>query len=294
MKKRIFKIALMLSLVASVFIPSVQARAISTLSVFRVGDTKTITITMLDMEEIAAYFSNHRELRQQLHDNGLSLGLSSFETTKLSHHGRVDDISLFTAFPVRLPRVLQDETPEIHATSAMVAELILDIPAKNNILYQLGDAPLFDVGLNGASIQINTPPVLLMDFIDAEILIAATQMPYVVADRWVKESLRATMLDMPFVPHNLRMQLANIPVDTRDVYLPVVMGFGRAVSIGDSTGYVYTLSDLTAVFQQIGTLNAASAAYDVSVLVWAQDGVLYFVAGDKTDSELASIARSMR
>jgi len=133
-------------------------------------------------------------------------------------------------------------------------------------------------------------------------MFAATQMPYAEAPVAVKESLQSTLLAMPFLSTSLRSQLAAIPLDNRDVYLPVIMGLGREVSVGRNIGYIYSSTDLSVMLEQmpVNRLNpvpdhatAIEWERQASVLVWVDDGVLYLMAGPLSDSELVRLARNI-
>jgi len=303
MKKRILQLTVVITIIVSLFIPQVQAFAISAMSVFRVDAARAITITIMDIEEMMAYFEEHQDLFHQLRDNHLGehgdyteKGYSAkehFERDML--HNPLSDISEFNAFPVRLPQALSDETPIFSASDASVMELTFDAEGINALLVQMHNAPLFDKNLDGTTVEVHIPAVLVAQYEDSEMLLIATQMTHLEASANVKESLRATLLAMPFISANLRVQLSAIPVDSRDIYLPVIAGFGHEVSIGNYIGYIYNSGDLSILVDQLGDgLLPHDATNDASVLVWVQDGVIYILAGSHTDNELIRIARSMR
>jgi len=284
------------------FIPNVQTFAISAMSVFRIGDVRTITVTLPDIEEMAAYFEEHRDLFHELMDSHWD---ECEKTAELERPERdmsqfeLSDISEFEAFSVRLPQV-QDEVPNLFAFDANVTEFTLDVTTKNMILAMLPDMPLFDTDLNGEVITLHRPAVLFAEY--DSLMFAATQMPYVEAPVAVKESLQSTLLALPFLSTNLRSQLAAIPLDNRDVYLPVIMGLGREVSVGRNIGYIYSSTDLSVMLEQMpgNRLNPVpdhTAAIEwerqASVLVWVEDGVLYLMAGPLSDSELVRLARNI-
>ena len=302
MKKMIIRAAVAITLVAAMFIPNVQTFAISAMSVFRIGDVRTITVTLPDIEEMAAYFEEHRDLFHELMDSHWD---ECEKTAELERPERdmsqfeLSDISEFEAFSVRLPQV-QDEAPNLFAFDANVTEFTLDVTTKNMILAMLPDMPLFDTDLNGEVITLHSPAVLFAEY--DSLMFAATQMPYVEAPVAVKESLQSTLLALPFLSTNLRSQLAAIPLDNRDVYLPVIMGLGREVSVGRNIGYIYSSADLSVMLEQMpgNRLNPVpdhTAAIEwerqASVLVWVEDGVLYLMAGPLSDSELVRLARNI-
>jgi len=299
-------LALAIVIASSLFIPSVQAFTISAMSIFRIGDARAITITIMDIEKMASYLAEHQEMFCQLRGGRPD---ASRDAAKHEHSERdmsriqLDDISQFGAFPVRLPRALSGETPALFASEDGVTEVTLNISAMNAFLAQFRDMPHFDESLNGAVLEIHAPPVLVAEYEDAGLIVVATQMMHIEASVEVKESLRNTLLAMPFISENLRGQLAAIPLLSRDIYLPVIAGFGREVSIGNRIGYIYTASDLSALFGQMaGTLLPHDAveplwertASNASILVWVQDGVVYILAGPHSDSELVRLARNMR
>jgi hypothetical protein len=392
MKKRIITAIVLLTVVFSLFLPPVRTFAVEALSVFRVGRAHTITVTLADLDTVIAYAERHADLWQSLMPSGeypYSASANPGEwPSALPGHGngqypfdipdgplhsgdgslgvKLNDISEFTAFPVKTPGVINGATPEIVSTEPYSARFSFNADEYNALLLALGDTPVFDPALNGAEITVHTPAAVMLKYPD--MIIAATQAPYAEAEAGVLESIRQTTLGMPFISDNLRVQLSAIDIGSRDIYLPVLMGFGREVLVGNTQGIIYTLADLMGMAEQmtaqlIGDMNPESFDWgsidpesfdwdsidpesfdwgsidpesfdwgsidpesfdwdsidsesfdwdshissdidfiddsgsfpeNFSVLIWADDGVMYCIAADKTDGDLINIAAGFK
>ncbi len=293
-KRRFILLGVAAVLVCAMLIPPVRAAAMSALSVFRVADTKTITISINDLREILAFVE---EKNTAIQDDASRQMLTQLMEKAASEVKPLSDAGDFTAFPFNLPSALKDETPALRAVDSQAQSVILDTAKINAALTDLGAAALLETGLNGTALTIKTPPAVMAEY--ENVLLAATQTAYIDAPDDVLESLKTSFLSIPAIPGDLRAQLAAIKPDTRDVYLPVIEGLGRATDLGGTTGYVYSSGDLAQVLIMLpGFADDAQLQElrdeNASVLIWLKDGVLYFLAGALPDSALSQIARSVR
>ncbi len=294
-KKRFIIPAVAVLLICAIMIPPVRAAAESMLSVFRVADVRTIRITVQDLQDMVTFMD--REGTAAIEDAEAQEILTRLMEKAESEVKTLSDARDFTAFSFSLPSALQDETPALYAAGSQSETVTLDTVKINEALSGLGATALVDSSYNGATIIVNSPPVIMAKY--SEVLLAATQSVYFETPDDVLNSLYTSFLGIPALPENLRVQLAGIDPGTRDVYLPVIEGLGRETSLGGVTGYVYSSGDLAQVLgmmtgfagdEQLAQMRSENA----SVLIWLKDGVLYFLAGEKSDSELSQIAGSIR
>ncbi|SDG18470.1 hypothetical protein [Desulfosporosinus hippei] len=341
MKRKIFTFA-SLALVAGLitFVNPVKTLALDALSIFRVNDVKTIEITMADLQEGMQTISNLKEdFKGKEFEHKSLLNLISepkHEVTKLNSAGEFD------AFKLRLPSELASQTPEISALDSREMKFTLDVDASNELLKLLHSPKQLSSSLNGVEMSMVSSAAAFAKYED--VLFLATQKSYLDAPQAAKEELRDVMLNLPLIPTNLRQQLAEIDEGSSDIYLPVLVGFGREVDLGGKKGYIYTLSDLKGLTETIPqdmtvtgshstsleglngrshealmdemsktmiskygeekfaalkeahtmAMEEMSNMDNASVLIWTKDGNLYGLIGNKTDAELAEIARSVR
>ncbi len=299
MKKKILISAIAITLVSTMmFIPSVQSLTISALSAFRVGDAKTIKVTLADIEESMNYFKGFADKFKDQDFNDQDL--QNYDAKEAIEHEKLQvkelsDISEFTAFSFNLPKDLKGETPSLYATDSQSNTIVVDTAKINDELSKIGVTNLLDNNYDGSEITVNVAPSIAAHYNDVDLF--ATQGVYLDGNDEVINGIWNSMLNMPFLSENLRSQLSNIDVKTRDVYLPVIMGLGREVSLGGVTGYIYSTQDMRQVVSMLPEGLTVKYGDDNeregSALIWTKNGVLYCLVSDKSDSELAQIARSI-
>ena len=290
MKKKALISVIAIALVAILMtIPSIQAAAMSALSVFRVGTPKTIKVTISDIEEAMNYFEQHK-------------GQFDYEDMKESDfkeaiHGKspevntLSDVSEFTGFNFNLPTELVSETPTLYATDSQSNTVSFDTAKINEVLSKLGARDLIDERYDGSDITVNVSPSIAVKYTDVALF--ATQGAKIDGNDNLINSLWISMLNMPFISDNLRSQLSNINIKSGYVYLPVIMGLGRETSVGNATGYIYSIQDFGEVISALSLDLMEDYEGKGSALLWTKDGVLYCLVGEKSDSELTQIARSI-
>ncbi len=279
----------------ALFIPSVQTFAVSALSVFRVNDLKTIKITVADIQEAVDYFENNKSNYEDLHSEQIVNNYFSYQPSNVKNvvPKELNSVNEFTDFSFKLPRELKDETPSIEAVDSNSIKFSLNTEGINKTLSKLDNSLLLDDNLNGTEISITTPAMVVAKYNNSEILLFATQNIVFDTKADAKQEIFNTLINLPIVPTNIRSQLANINIESQDIYLPVLVGVGRETNINGSTGYIYAMSDLKLFVQTLPFNMNISDAENISALVWTKDGVLYCLTGNKTDGELLNIARSI-
>lgn len=292
-KKRYYLMIIAVLLVGVIFIPPVRAAAESALSIFRVADTKTISISVGDLQELLEYAKTLEEPDTAEYEALMQEFMDKAESQVQS----LSDAYEFKAFPVKLPDALKDETPALYALDAQEQTVTLDTEKINGALTRLGAAALVDSSWSGTAVTVKTPPVFFADY--GDVVLAITENIFIDAPDAVLGNLKSAFLSLPAIPENLRAQLSPIDPKTRDIYLPVLEGLGRETDLGGTTGYVYSTPDLAAVLgmlpdfageEELSQLREENA----SVLVWSKNGALYVLAGQLSDSALSQIARSVR
>lgn len=297
MKKKYVAIASAAAvLVAALFIPPVQAAAVSALSVFRVSDAKTITISVADLQELAAQAKQFGADVQQPAAESEGASRTALADAAASLVKPLEDAGAFTAFPISLPQSLRAQTPKLYSVASYSKTFTLDTAKINAALAKLKADPLSDT-YNGVKLSVTTPPAAIADYQDVALL--ETQGVSVSAPGGTVSALWSHFTGLSVIPADLRSQLRSIDPTSRDVYLPVIEGLGRAVDLGVTTGYLYAAKDLAQVTSALPELAGVSGLNQLqsnptTVLIWTKNGVLYALAGQKSDSELSQIARTVR
>lgn len=294
MKKRFLMTVSAIALVAALMsMPSVQAIAVSALSVFRVSDAKAIKVTIADIEEAMNYFEEYEE---QFSDEDIK----SYDMDEAIKHEEPEtktltDPSEFTGFYFELPAELADKKPSLYATDSQSSTVTINTTEINEALSKLGVENLIDESYNGAQVTLNSSPSIMAQYSDMDLF--ATQGVNIDGDEELINNLWNSMLEAPFISNSLRSQLSNVNIKGGDVYLPVIMGLGRETQIGGNTGYIYSVKDLNEVLsalpQGLDVGNGMDSTKEGSALLWTKNGVLYCLIGEKSDSELIQIARSI-
>ncbi|OEF96551.1 hypothetical protein [Desulfuribacillus alkaliarsenatis] len=295
------------------FVQPVQTLALDFLSIFRVNDVKTIRITLADIEEGMQTMSNMKEgLKGQELDHKQLVNIVSQQKPEKT---TLNDARDFGAFRFQLPRELDSEQPTLFAVESASKTFTIDVDASNEFLTMINSQKLLSNQIRDVEFTQVSSATAFAKY--DEVLFLATQKSFLNAPDAVKDELHDVMINLPIIPTNIRQQLAEIEQDSADIYLPVLVGFGREVDLGGKKGYIYTVSDFKALTEtmsgampEIMPHNKSEAMPDMkekfivqhgeqqfdnaSVLVWTENGLLYSLIADKADAELAKIARSVR
>lgn len=319
-----------------IFVQPVQTLALDFLSIFRVNDVKSIKITIADLDEVMQRFSNlEKDFDGEEFEHKSLINIVSQPEHEVKKLTAVEE---FDAFKLRLPRELEPEKPEITVIGSANTIFTVDVDASNEVLKMLNSPKQLSDDVRNVELTMVSSGAAYAKY--EQILFFATQKSYLDAPGAVKNELHDIMINLPLIPANIRQQLAEIEQDSSDIYLPVLVGFGREVSLGRENGYIYTAADFKTLQEMLPqtmvepefhkSLTAESHGSSVeglrekfiskqgeqalttikeahknaiaempdmdnaSVLIWAKDGILYGLVGNKTDAELAKIARSVR
>lgn len=299
-KKTLTGIVAAALIAALLFIPAVQSLAVSVLSTFRVGETKTILISPGDLEALAKTLEAHKQRAESATDAPIANAKESraHKAQPEAQPRALSSASEFTAFSFDLPLDLRDQTPTIHAMDSHSETIAFDVAAVNEKLAAAGSQTRIDTRFDKTNITITTPPAVMATYED--VALYATQGPDIDAPADLKTALWSAIVELPEIPAGIRSQLREIDPQTRDIYLPVISGVGRETQIGAITGYLYTMADVEALhatlpetFQWEKDAPKSGEKQLASVLIWTKDGVLYALFGEKDDAELSAIARSI-
>jgi len=343
-------LAVILSLV--MFVKPAQTLALDFLSIFRVSNVEIIKITMADIQE---GMQNIASLKEKFHTEKQDNNIEGFNKENFQHKSvinivskpehdlrKLTDVDEFDAFRFRLPKELQSETPELSAITSGDTSFTIDVDVANKLLQTLNSPNQLSDNVRNVELKMVAADTAYAKYDD--VVFMATQKSFLDAPEAVKSELHNVMINLPLIPTNVRHQLAEIELDSSNIYLPVLVGFGREVDLGGKSGYIYTVGDFKALKETMSQTVEMSVANnkstdlfaaeshdaaleelrekfiskhgeqeyeamkekhqsmiadmpnidDASILIWTKDGILYSLIGNKTDTELAKIAGSVR
>ncbi|MDF2557458.1 MAG: hypothetical protein K0R71_1286 [Bacillales bacterium] len=234
-------IATVLALIA--FVKPMQSIALDALSMFRVNDVRKIEITFADIQEgMLKYESLKENLKGKTFEDKSPFIMVSEpkHTTK-----KIKNAKDFEAFKLRLPLDLESEKPEITSINETNMKFKIDVEAANEYLKAIKNPILLSNDINNVDLTLKSPASAIVKY--KELLFFATQKTYLDAPEQVKKDLRSAIIDSGFIPMNLKKQLSEIDVNGSDIFLPVLVGFGKEVDLGGKNGYIYKVSDLEAL-----------------------------------------------
>ena len=200
----------------------------------------------------------------------------------------------FTAFKVKLSKDFLNHEPEIYSTE----------------LYEKTIE-----GEDGESISFAVSPIFMAKYDNTALMAMQGINTDISSEK--KQEFKDKLLESPILSENLRSQLEAIDADTSDIYLPVFPGISREVKLGGNTGYFYGTQDFVSLassidysrydeyldeydeydeFEEFSPEELAESYEDgdnIDILIWTDNGILYVLASDLSDGEMASIARSI-
>jgi hypothetical protein len=282
-------------------VPSARSAAVSALAVFRVQHAKTIDITVADITELA---TNAEALTDNL--EALHKATGADKADKTNHpQPDIDPVEIaspaeFTAIDVTLPPDFLAADPEFFQVEPNTETFPVEAAKLNPVLEAIGSSVTLDPKFD-ADVTVTTPPVFAAHTEANAVIVAGAAA--IDAPAGLKDTLHSVLdAPLPWLPEHLRTQLAAIDPDSRDVYLPVIVGFGREADIGGKTGYLYSAGDLSSViaslpsdtFPEAGTLaEEIGTDPNATVLVWVDGGAIVLATGDQGDGELLRFARGV-
>ena len=295
MKKKYAVTAIAAVLIAgAAFLPPVQAATESALSVFRVSDAKTITISVTDLQDLASAVKKLGIAKQSVSQSSKKTP-ASVQQTAASALKSLESTQKFTSFSASLPTAKRSETPKLYALDSQTKTVTLNTDKINAVLQKIGGGTLSS-SYNGTQIQVVTPPAFVAVY--SNVTLVETQGLYLKSSSGTVDALWNKFANLSVIPSDLRTQLTSIDPTEGSVYLPVIEGLGRSTDLGLSTGYLYSAKSLAQVASAVPDLANASVlaklqSDQTTVLIWTKNGVLYALAGQQSDSALTQIARSI-
>jgi hypothetical protein len=274
---RVAAVAAVAALASSMFIPGVRAAASDWITVFRTQDARVVKINPADFK-----------LGSQLNLTGVTAGQLAklVQVEEVSKAERHEGLSLdalqnrgFQA-PTYLP---EGYTAGKNGMSSGSGEALVrvDVDAVNELLGLAGSKAQLPAELKGQAIRVNTGPVTVMNYENADKHLTVAQMttPTLSASGKVDVNKTIELLTSSLgtelgLPTSLQAQLRSIDL-TKTLPLPVMDGKGAEVKVNNNTGAYYS--------DQQGR----------GAIVWVASGEVRVVSGPLDQAELLRIASSV-
>ena len=270
----------------SMTFPPVQAAAQSFLQIFRVNKVATVKVTEQDLSEIQNSLAN-------LDGGSSTLDLDKFGALTADNISSTNqDMSMEEArgsvdFDIKeiknLPFKAEATNPSVMKPGSMKFKLNTD--EVNKFIKSLGGNALLPDDLNGKEFTVKlggevTMPYSGSDESDYLTLTEIASPEIGVPDGVDADSVRKTILQLPFIPQNIREQLSGIDDWEDTLPVPADDEHTKDININGKPGLLY-LSDYD--------------DYNYYNVVWADDGVIYNLNGNfKNEQEAIKTARSVR
>jgi hypothetical protein len=271
---------LVLAIAVSFSFGAVRTAASELLTIFRVEKIETVNITPADM---ASMEKAMREGTGQV--NIENLGKFDFNGNQKTEKTTMEKASVAVDFEIKLPDGLPGYSePELYMDSGGTLNFTLDTVNTNKLLQSFGSEKLLPDELNGKTFTVKLPAQVTAKYNGAgnsEIIIGQGRSPELEAPGSDVLIIRDALLALPFLPENLRSQLASINDWQHTIIVPNVEGSSQEVNVAGTQGVFIRPPE-------------GSEAGNISCLVWQKGGVVYGLNGSLTMEQALDIANSMK
>lgn len=257
----------------------VRGFAENLLQIFRVEKIQTVQISAEDLSQ----------LRQHLEKSQGEFRLANLGQFRVAHKSRASKITLAEArqqasFPFRVIQDYQPYVEYVEKEEANQFSLRLQVEQANAILQSLGGQKLLPRELDGQEFTIKTGDAYRTVYRDprGQNTITHVQMPApeLLVPRGVDvAALRQALLELPFLPDNLRRQLAAVQDWQHTALIPVMEGQAREVAV-DGTRGVY--------------FSGQGEAAGTGTLIWQKDGVSHMLHGHLSLEKCLELAERLK
>lgn len=220
-------IAAVVLLAAFLMIPRVQTYAGELLALFRADKIEIVTITPQDMQQIESFFESGQNAQIDMDDIGtITMAEGNFNQTVYASAAEAQ------AAGVNLPVTPDSYTVNsVSVQSAAKVDMTLNTEKINAAMKSLGYDVNFDSSLNGKTFSVKWPGFTNIayqgstDQPNQAVTYTVMNSPEIQAPSVTDiAKLRATLLELPFIPENIRSQLAGIDDWQNTIPFPSVQG----------------------------------------------------------------------
>lgn len=277
-----------LAVAVSLSFAPVRTLASNFLSIFRVNNFQTVTISSDDLSQI----------QQTLRAGAGKVTLGNLGQVEMTRTGANGGVTLAEAkqsvdFPLLLPQTLPSgyTLQGYQRIAGTTLNFTLDTQKTNDVLKSFGATTLLPDTLNGQTFTAQIPVVISAAYSGSgNLTISQTRSPQLTtASSADINTIRDAVLALPFLPENLRRQLGSINDWQHTFVVPNINGSSQNVTVAGSPGVFISAPQEAGKTQEVNPKSAVRNA-----LLWQTDGVVYAITGNFSLEQGLSIANSMK
>jgi len=214
-------------LVAFLMVPQVRTYAGELLALFRADKIQMVTITPQDIQQIQNFFESGKNTPIDIDDIGkIAIVEGGFNQTVYASAAEAK------AGGVNLPASPEGYTvSNVCVQSAAKVDMTLNTDTINAAMKNLGSEAIFDDSLNGKTFSVMWPGFTDINYQGssaqpfAGFAYTVMNSPEIQAPSMTDiDKLRTTLLQLPFIPENIRSQLAGIDDWQNTLPVPAIQG----------------------------------------------------------------------
>ncbi|WP_077622588.1 DUF4367 domain-containing protein [Sediminibacillus massiliensis] len=252
---------------SSLAIPQVQVGANQLLSLFRVDQFEMVKLTQNDISEIENWVSQNEAGAIDLK------GIGKLEMSEAAGEPKsFGTIESAEKAGYTVPELDEFDVEGVNVIPASTITFTLNVEKANQLLTQLGSKHQFDALLDGKPFSVSTFDVLEAVYMlkDQQISYRHTKSPELKVPKGVSvDELRATLLSLPFIPENVKTQLAGIEDIGTTLPIPYVETEQSKVSevhVGEAQGLVMeSEQNSSLVWQENGDIHMLTSESKIGV-----------------------------
>ncbi|WP_345241226.1 zf-HC2 domain-containing protein [Pontibacillus salipaludis] len=277
----------------SLAFPQVQVAADQFLSMFRVNQVEMVKLTQEDMNEVDQWLSREEEGTYELKGLG-EIGISDRTTdfNSYSEQSRFNRVQEAEEAGYDVPEIDSFTFESLNIDPGYTMSFNLDVTKANNLLTQFGVERQFDQALDGKTFSLQVGESRNFDFRREEKQVSYSKVDaptFAVPKGTSVEELKDTLLELPFVPYNVKRQIQQIQSIEETLPLPYIEHEDEELeelNIAGNKGYLMNSDSGATIMWQEGEYIHIVDSYTVH----GQNGV---EKSRLTNQELKSIANDL-
>ncbi|AST57784.1 anti-sigma factor [Thermoanaerobacterium thermosaccharolyticum] len=296
-KKYIAAAAAVAVITASIALPPIQKVEAEILSLFRLNNFKTVTITPDDIQNIKNKFYQTGNKDIDLKQYGDIKVIGDYGSSKEFSKNNLDKIKSYVGYNFKIPQDVDSFKirDSIYVEKGQSIEFKLNVDNINNLIKTFGGNKLLPENLNEKTFKIILGNSVHISSTDRNESDSSKNISYgldimkapeiIVPDGIDIEKVRDAVINMPFIPDDVRKQIASIKDWKSTIPLPVTDAETiKDVTINGNKGIVISRK-----------FDVSSNLEVYSNLALNDNGVIYLFSGSNiSPDELIKIAESMR
>lgn len=214
-------------LAAFLMIPQVKTFAGEVLALFRVDQIQMVTITPDDIRQMQNFFESGEKAQITIDD----IGKMTIDEGDFSQKVYASASEAETAGNNLPPSPAAYTVDAVTVQSAAKVSMSLNTDTINAAMKKLGSDVAFDSSLNGKTFTVIWPGITNITFNNTEsqdfktLYYTVMDSPEILAPSMADaKTLKTTLLQVPFIPENIRSQLAGIDDWQNTLPFPVIQG----------------------------------------------------------------------